>query len=103
MARTFSINVPDHVENEQAYIKAAQARIEGNARRGRRIRWLAAHPDAQRVDDFLNQCGEFLRLGRSIEPAIQCVGRQSLDLQCKVADRAQSELHEREAADCNDD
>ena len=59
MARTFRINVPEHVENAQAYIGAAQARIEGNARKGRATRWLASHPDAQRAHDFLFACGEF--------------------------------------------
>ena len=59
MTRQFSINVPENVENEQAYIKAAKARIEGNARKGRATRWLASHPDAQRAHDFLVSCGEF--------------------------------------------
>jgi hypothetical protein len=59
MTRQFSINVPENVENEQAYIKAAKVRIEGNARKGRATRWLASHPDAQRAHDFLFACGEF--------------------------------------------
>jgi hypothetical protein len=59
MTRQFSINVPENVENEQAYIKAVKARIEGNARKGRATRWLASHPDAQRAHDFLFACGEF--------------------------------------------
>lgn len=59
MARPFSINVPEHVENEQAYINAAKARIEANAQKGRRTRWLASNPDAQRCEDFLFACGEF--------------------------------------------
>ena len=36
-----NINVPDHVENEQAYIAAAEARIAANALKGKRSRWLA--------------------------------------------------------------
>ena len=59
MTRHFSINVPEHVENAQAYIRAAQARIEGNARKGRATRWLASHPEAQRAHDFLFACGDF--------------------------------------------
>jgi hypothetical protein len=59
MTRQFSINVPEHVENEQAYIKAAKARIENNAHKGRAARWLASHPDARRAHDFLFACGEF--------------------------------------------
>jgi len=53
------INVPDHVENDQAYIAAAQARIAANALRGREKRWLASSPNAQKCKDFLLEVGEF--------------------------------------------
>lgn len=59
MARPIHINVPDHVENEQAYIKAATARIQMNRLKGARAKWLAASPNAQRCIDFLTESGEF--------------------------------------------
>lgn len=58
------INVPDHVENEAAYIRAAQARIRANAVRGRRKRWLETSPTAQTCVDFLTQDGDFASIYR---------------------------------------
>lgn len=51
--------VPDHVEKPGAYEAAIEARIKANASKTRRKKWFAAHPDAQRLSDWLNQCGEF--------------------------------------------
>ena len=59
MACIHSINVPDHVENSQAYVKSAQNRIKANATKGRHKRWLASSPTAQMVNDFLTYSGEF--------------------------------------------
>lgn len=55
----YAINVPEHVENEAAYIRAAQDRIAANARKGRYARWLASEPKAKLVDDFLNCMGDY--------------------------------------------
>jgi hypothetical protein len=55
----FTINVPAGVENETAYIAAANAHIKNNARKGRRSRWFAATEDAQRLSAWLNTSGEF--------------------------------------------
>jgi len=57
--RNISVNVPEHIENESAYISAAVARIAGNWVKGNRTRWFAAHADAQRLQDWLNSSGEF--------------------------------------------
>lgn len=59
MARLPTINVPDHVDNGQAYIKAAHGHIKANAMKGRHKRWLASSPTAQMVNDFLTYSGEF--------------------------------------------
>lgn len=53
------INVPDHVENDSAYIAHGAARIVGNWVKGNRNRWFAAHADAQRLQDWLLSQGEF--------------------------------------------
>jgi hypothetical protein len=55
----YVIRVPEGVENEDRYIKAAQERIAFNAIRGNRKRWLAAHADGERLVEFLFQFGEF--------------------------------------------
>lgn len=57
--RNIRVNVPDHVENETAYVNHAVARIAGNWVRGNRNRWFAAHADAQRLSDWLLSQGEF--------------------------------------------
>jgi predicted Fe-S protein YdhL (DUF1289 family) len=56
-----SIYVPDHVENAQAYIRAAQARIAANAAKGARTRWISESGEevVTRCVDFLYECGEF--------------------------------------------
>jgi len=59
MMKYYAINVPDHVENEAAYIRAAQARIAANARKGRYDRWIASDPKAKLIDEFLNSMGDF--------------------------------------------
>lgn len=53
------INVPEHVENEVAYVAAARARIAANAAKGARARWFAGTEDASRLHDWLLQTGEF--------------------------------------------
>lgn len=53
------INVPDHVENDSAYINHGAARITANWVKGNRTRWFAAHADAQRLSDWLLEQGEF--------------------------------------------
>lgn len=50
---------PDHVEHPSAYENAIQQRIKANAAKTRRAKWFAAHPDAERLNAWLNQCGEF--------------------------------------------
>lgn len=57
--RNIGINIPDHIENETAYANAAVARITSNWIRGNTKRWLAAHADAQRLQDWLLSSGEF--------------------------------------------
>jgi hypothetical protein len=57
--RNIHVNVPDHVENENAYIGHARARIAGNWVRGNRKRWEEAHADHQRIRDWLFSEGEF--------------------------------------------
>lgn len=47
------------IQNEVRYEAAIQRRIQANAQAGRRKRWLAANPDAQRLWDWLQSCGEF--------------------------------------------
>jgi hypothetical protein len=59
MQRTYHIDVPDHVENEQAYVDAANARINANRIKGARKRWLAAHEDAQDLSDWLFGVGNY--------------------------------------------
>jgi len=51
--------VPDHVENPSAYERAIEARIKANAAKTRRANWFATHPDAERLNAWLNQYGEF--------------------------------------------
>ena len=55
----YAINVPNYVENEAAYIRAAQDRIAANARKGRYARWIASDPKAAIIDNFLHCAGEF--------------------------------------------
>jgi hypothetical protein len=55
----YNINVPDHIENEAAYIRGAHAHIRANAAKGRRTKWLARDEDAQRLMDWLSSAGEF--------------------------------------------
>ena len=59
MTRNYMINVPQGVENEEAYIRAAEARIDANRRKGARTRWFARHADAERLSNWLFSCGEF--------------------------------------------
>jgi hypothetical protein len=59
MSRTYNIVVPEGVENEQAYIRAAEARIDANRRKGARIRWHAAHADARDLEDWLFGVGNY--------------------------------------------
>ena len=47
------------VEHPEAYEAAIKARIKANASKTRRKNWLATHPDAQRLWDWLHGCGEF--------------------------------------------
>lgn len=54
-----AIDVPDHVENEDAYINAAHARIDANRRKGARNRWMQKHEDAQTLHDWLFGEGQF--------------------------------------------
>jgi hypothetical protein len=56
------------IENEARYEAAKQARIKNNARVGRSRRWFAAHADAQRLSDWLNENGEFAM--QEVEPGI---------------------------------
>ena len=51
--------VGDHVEHPAAYEKAIEARIKANASKTRRAKWFAAHPDAERLNAWLNHYGEF--------------------------------------------
>jgi hypothetical protein len=51
--------VPDHIENPGAYERAIEARIKANAAKTRRANWFAAHPDAERLNAWLNRYGEF--------------------------------------------
>lgn len=55
------INVPDHVENVEAYIRAAQNRIAANAAKSARKRWIAESGEevVKLCIDFLFQAGEF--------------------------------------------
>jgi hypothetical protein len=55
------INVPDHVENEAAYIRAAQARIAANAAKGARNRWIeeSGKEIVELCINFLFESGEF--------------------------------------------
>ena len=52
-------SVPAHVENESAYIRATEAHIRNNARKGRAKRWLATEA-GRRANDFIMGEGEFL-------------------------------------------
>lgn len=54
-------NRGNFIENEAAYDAAIDRRIKNNARTGRARRWIAAHADAQRLNDWLNENGEFAR------------------------------------------
>ena len=55
----YTIKVPEYVENEAAYIRAAQGSIAANARKGRYARWIASEPKAAIIDNFLNCAGDF--------------------------------------------
>lgn len=47
------------IENEARYEAAKERRIKQNARTGRSRRWKDAHADAQRLNDWLFEIGEF--------------------------------------------
>lgn len=49
----------NHIEHPDAYEAAIKARIKANASKTRRTKWLATHPDAERLRDWLHQSGEF--------------------------------------------
>lgn len=51
-------NVPAHIENEAAYIRATETHIRNNARKGRARRWLATEA-GRRAHDFIMGEGEF--------------------------------------------
>ena len=55
----YTIKVPEYVENEAAYIRAAQGSIAANARKGRYARWIASEPKAAIIDNFLHCSGDF--------------------------------------------
>jgi len=55
----YTIKVPEYVENEAAYIRAAQGSIAANARKGRYARWIASEPKAAIIDNFLHCAGDF--------------------------------------------
>lgn len=55
----YGINIPEHCENPEAYVRATEQRIAANRRKGRRARWLAANANAQRCEEFLLCFGEF--------------------------------------------
>lgn len=57
--RNIGINVPDHIDNEQAYIAAARGSILNKWVKGNRKRWYETHADAQRLSDWLFGVGEF--------------------------------------------
>lgn len=61
MSKVIHINhqIGDHVEHPSAYEAAIKARIKANASKTRRTKWLATHPDAERLRDWLHQSGEF--------------------------------------------
>lgn len=47
------------IENEVAYDAAIRRNIRMNAAKTRQRNWYAAHPDAERLAQFLTACGEF--------------------------------------------
>jgi hypothetical protein len=47
------------IENEGAYERAIERRIKQNRAKGGRVRWFAAHDDAQTIYDWLFGFGEF--------------------------------------------
>lgn len=49
----------DDIRNPEAYSAAVSARIRKNASKTRNRQWLAQHADASRLQDWLNQRGEF--------------------------------------------
>lgn len=57
--RNIAINVPDHIDNEPAYVAAARGSILNKWVKGNRKRWFEAHADAQRLQDWLFGVGEF--------------------------------------------
>lgn len=61
MTRIF---VPDHVENQAAYIRAAEARIVANRCKGNRKRWEqeSGVDVVERCCSFLGEYGEFARI-----------------------------------------
>jgi hypothetical protein len=67
MTRLPSINVPDGVENETAYIKAAQSRIMANRKKGALKRWIAesGQETVDLCNDFLLETGTFAMIPRS--------------------------------------
>lgn len=63
-----AIKVPSHVENADAYVKAAQLNIRINAAKTRHAAWLAEHSDGQSLNDWLHGCGEFSDLMVTANP-----------------------------------
>lgn len=62
MTRTLyypTIDVPDHVENEDAYISAAHTRIDINRRKGAWKRWMENHEDVKNLHDWLFSEGDY--------------------------------------------
>jgi len=58
MAHGTNIRIPEGVENEEAYVRAAEARIKNNARKGAYKRFLAQYEDAEVLRTFLYEnCG----------------------------------------------
>ena len=53
-----AINVPDHVDDEAAYIAAANRRIKENARKGRAARWLAEDPTRADLVKFIDAAAD---------------------------------------------
>jgi hypothetical protein len=47
-----------------AYVAAVEANIKANARKGRNKRWIASNPDAQEVNDFLEDVSNNLGMKR---------------------------------------
>lgn len=70
------IFVPDHVENADAYIRAAEARIAANRCKGNRKRWEeeSGLEVVTRCIDFLSGTGEFARIDSTDEDGTTVIG-----------------------------